>query len=259
MLAFMPGPAVAVEESDPANGLRTIYLTFDDGPLPGTAEVLDITRRLQIPVSMMMVGKQVSIGPREGALFEIAVRDPYTFVGNHSNSHANSHYARFYSNPAAVVADIDENQQCLNLNNRIVRLPGRNIWLVCGRLKYDLFSGVQAARMLARDGYTMVGWDVEWEHDSATGRPIQSVEEMVRDIDEAFEHAFTPGHVVVLAHDEMFRNVTEDAALFILLKSLKSKGYAFRTLDKYPACQRTNPSGAEPAVKVNIMKEERQP
>ena len=249
---------MTVEESGPANDLRCIYLTFDDGPLPGTAEVLGITRRLQIPVSMMMVGGQVSIGPKEGAQFEMAKRDSYTFIGNHSYSHANGYYARFYSDPSAVVADIQENQACLNLDGRIVRLPGRNIWLVCGRLKYDLYSGVQAARMLARDGYTMVGWDVEWEHDSATGRPIQSVEEMIRDIDEAFEHAFTPGHVVVLAHDEMFRNVTEDAALFILLKSLKWKGYAFRTLDKYPACRRTDPSGAEPAVRIN-MKEGRQP
>jgi peptidoglycan/xylan/chitin deacetylase (PgdA/CDA1 family) len=223
-----------------ATGPRSVYLTFDDGPLPGTAEVLTITRRMEIPVSMMMVGKQVANGPREGALFEMAKRDPYTFVGNHSYSHASDHYARFYSNPVAVAADIRENQECLNLGNRIVRLPGRNIWLVCGRLKYDLYSGVEAARILSAEGYTMVGWDVEWEHDGVTGRPIQSVEEMIRDIDEAFEHAFTPGHVVVLAHDEMFRNVTEDAALLILLKSLKRKGYMFGTLEKYPACPRAD-------------------
>jgi len=234
--AWLPGPArsAAPQVSAPPVEGKYCYLTFDDGPLPGTSEILALSRRLEIPVSMMMIGGEVDAGKRQRQMFDIAMHDPYAFVGDHSYSHASGGYIRFYTNPEGVLADIKKAHESMKLTNRVVRLPGRNIWSVKGRTKYDLVNGVAAAELLAANGFILLGWDVEWQHDPKTGKPVQGAPEMLRDIELAFHHAFTPNHVVILAHDEMFRNLSEDAELMLLMKSLKKRGYIFRTLADYP-------------------------
>ena len=246
VLACKAADAAEVRAATEAGKGRHIYLTFDDGPLSGTMEILDIARRMQIPVSMMMIGTQVAADKEAEALFKTAMSDPFTFVGNHSFSHASGKYAKYYSDPAGVLADVDRNQEFLKLCKKVVRLPGRNIWWVCHRLKYDVLSGVSAAKFLADNGYTLIGWDIEWERNPKTGEPVQSVEEMVRDIEDAFKYSFIPGHVVVLAHDDMFRRLSEDSGLLVLLQALKKKSYIFDTLDNYPAggCGKRRRSGS---------------
>ncbi len=47
---------------------RVIYLTFDDGPLSGTANVLDVLAEEQVPAAMFMVGLHVESGGEQRAL-----------------------------------------------------------------------------------------------------------------------------------------------------------------------------------------------
>ena len=88
-----------------------------------------------------------------------------------------------------------------------------------------------------KEGFKVFGWDLEWQHDSKTGVPIQTVDDMVELIEKKLDEnkTVTPGHLVLLAHDEMFRNGWEESELKELVEKLKAKGnYRFEHLSKYP-------------------------
>ena len=121
----------------------------------------------------------------------------------------------------------------VDVNNKFARLPGRNMWQVGNRSKYDIESGQTSARLLHKNGYTVFGWDLEWRHDAKTGTPIQSVDNFIDEIDRQFSDTFTPGHLVILAHDEMFGNETEKGQLSELLQRL-SKLYELKSIADYP-------------------------
>jgi len=78
---------------------------------------------------------------------------------------------------------------------------------------------------------------VEWQHDAKTGEPLQSVDKMVSMIERKLDSNETvrPRRVVVLLHDEMFRNGREDTELKQLIEKLKAKSnYRFDHLSNYP-------------------------
>ncbi|MES1219042.1 MAG: hypothetical protein ABUT20_26280, partial [Bacteroidota bacterium] len=70
-----------------------------------------------------------------------------------------------------------------------------------------------------------------------TGAPIQTVNDMVEIIERKLNDKKTvrPGHLVLLSHDEMFRNGWEESELKQLIEKLKSRGnYRLEHLSKYP-------------------------
>jgi hypothetical protein len=46
------------------------------------------------------------------------------------------------------------------------------MWRIKGRSGNDVRSGIAAAALLAKNGFSLFGWDVEWAHDHHTGKPI---------------------------------------------------------------------------------------
>ena len=66
------------------NGQKTIYLTFDDGPIPEITEwVLDTLKKYNIKASFFVVGENVSKHPE---IFRKLVKDRHV-VGNHTFHH----------------------------------------------------------------------------------------------------------------------------------------------------------------------------
>ncbi|MCA4808612.1 hypothetical protein IF128_02420 [Empedobacter stercoris] len=94
----------------------------------------------------------------------------------------NDQYKNFYSNEQTSVADILKNQSTLKLQDKIVRLPGRNMWRLDGKSKNDGASSVQTADGLAKLGYKVIGWDLEWTHHGKDGTPVQSVQAIYKQI-----------------------------------------------------------------------------
>ena len=91
----------------PAHGAdRIIYLTFDDGPLNGTSNILDVLEAEQVPATLFMVGMHAEAGASNKALVRRAKAMPLVTIGNHSYSHAYNHYRHFYGNTEGVVADM---------------------------------------------------------------------------------------------------------------------------------------------------------
>lgn len=225
---------------------RTVFLTFDDGPLNGTPNVLDVLQAEQVPAALFMVGSHAEAGPERAALVVRARAMPLVTVGNHSYSHANNRYERFYADTEGVVADMLRANKALGLGPPPIpaRLPGRDVF----RLRYmsrDDFglSFEQAQReqvdfeFVAASGFHLYGWDFEWVHDG-TGRPVQSVTRLIDEIDHLFAAGRTvqKGKLVLLMHDEMFRDVFQGREkLTQLIQGLRAKGYAFGHIEDYDA------------------------
>jgi len=220
-------------EKDPPAEQYYVYLSFDDGPLEGSQNIHDAILYEKVPISVMLVG---SAGQNKPDYLELYRQNPYIEMGNHSFSHANLHYKKYYSNPESVLKDFIKSMESLKLEDKIARFPGRNMWRINGRSKNDVDSGIEAADLLAANGFQLYGWDLEWRHDPKTGNPVQSVKELFSEIESRRQRkrTFMPNHLVLLCHDEMFRKPYEETELKQLIELLKSKGnYTFGYLRDY--------------------------
>jgi len=217
---------------------KYIYLTFDDGPLNGSEYIDSVVLAEKIKISVFLVGEHVMMSRTMDNYFKYYEANPYIDEYNHSYSHANNHYEKFYGNTDLAVSDILKNNQLLKFAYKIVRLPGRNMWRIGGFKKDDVESGSKTADKLEQLSYKVVGWDLEWEHNSTAGAPpVQSVDEMYNEICRRFEknNTFTPNNLVLLLHDEMFQKKWEESELKQLIDKLrKNKNFEFEQMRFYP-------------------------
>jgi len=219
------------------NDKKYIYLTFDDGPLNGSEYIDSVVLAEKIKISVFLVGEHVTMNRTMDNYFKYYEMNPYIDEYNHSYSHANNHYEKFYSNTDLAVSDILKNNQMLKFLYKIVRLPGRNMWRIDGRKKDDVENGSKTADKLQQLGYKVVGWDLEWEHNATAGIPVQSVNEMYNEICRRAESnsTFTPNNVVLLLHDEMFQKKWEESELKQLIDKLRqNKNFEFEQMRFYP-------------------------
>jgi len=218
--------------------LKYIYLTFDDGPLRGSENIDSVILAERLKINVFLIGEHVEKSRLLDDYYQLYEQNPFVDSYNHSFTHANNKYDLFYSNPQNVLADITKNESYLQLHYKIVRLPGRNMWRIGGRKRDDGASGSTAADLLEKNGYKIYGWDLEWRHDAKTGKPIQSVDEMVKEIEGRLNTntSFTPGHIVILLHDEMFQKKWEESELKQLIDKLRThENYVFEHIRFYPA------------------------
>jgi peptidoglycan/xylan/chitin deacetylase (PgdA/CDA1 family) len=230
--------AAVSSNKTPVTALKYIYLTFDDGPLNGSENIDSVILAERLKISVFLVGEHAEKSKLLGNYYKMYEQNPFVDAYNHSYTHANGKYALFYSSPANVLADIQKNEQLLNLRYKIVRLPGRNMWRIGDRKKDDGISGSAAADLLAQNGYKLYGWDIEWRHKAKDGAPIQSVDEMVNEIENRLEsgNTFTKDHIVILIHDEMFQKKWEESELKQLIDKLRlNNDYVFEHIHFYPA------------------------
>jgi len=216
---------------------RYIYLTFDDGPLDGSEDIDDAVTKENIKINVFIVGQHAQSTKKMRRYYQLYLNNPLIEVGNHSFSHAHNQYEKFYENPQNVLQDFLKCQDQLKIPNKYARQPGRNQWRLKDTSINDVRSGSQSADLLYKNGFKVFGWDIEWQHDSKTGTPVQTVDDMIEIIEKRLNEKKTvrPGHLVLLSHDEMFRNGWEESELKQLIEKLKAKGnYRLEHLSKYP-------------------------
>lgn len=215
----------------------TIYLSFDDGPLEGSGNIAKSVSDEAIKINVFVVGAHILSSKNRQSDFDEYLKNPFIEVGNHSFSHAHNQYKKFYDSTDSVYADFMKCYQQFKIPTKLCRLPGRNMWRIPGKTINDVKSGQLAADKLFQNGFRVIGWDLEWEHDAETGAPIQTVDDMVELIGQRFASGkiTSSNHLVLLLHDEMFRNGWEESELKQLIDKLKLKtGYQFDHLSHYP-------------------------
>lgn len=223
---------------------KYIYLTFDDGPQPGTLSCYHLCLTEGIKASFFMVGLHETM-KSDGKQIVNMIRSGYPrfLLANHSYTHANNKYLDFYHHPQKAAADFFQSQQALQVPYLIARLPGNRSWVREGELKASRLVR-PVASLLDSAGYNVIGWDLEWDFDRHSARPVETPETMARAVDSAFHKSNThsPNHLVILTHDRMFRHPADADSLAKFIRLLKQNpGYVFETVDHYPGLKKLRP------------------
>lgn len=226
-----------VKADAPKKKKKTIYLTFDDGPNKGTKNMMHIIQKEAVPVTLFIVGQHVYGSEEQNNLFDSLVNCTLFEIANHSFTHAfQNKYAKFYQVPDSAVKDFKRCADSLHLMAKIIRTPGRNIWRTQTISSTDINTTKAAADSLYAAGFTIAGWDLEWQFDDKLNLKSTSDEMLLR-VDSMFANAKTktPDQLVLLAHDQVYQKPLDSAELHQFIIKLKAKNeYNFETISKYP-------------------------
>ncbi|HQX73235.1 MAG TPA: polysaccharide deacetylase family protein [Chitinophagaceae bacterium] len=216
---------------------KKIYITFDDGPNKGTRNVLAAVKEENIAASFFIVGVHIFDSPRQKETWEMLRSDTTVELCNHSYTHAHNRYTSFYEQPGKVVDDFKQAQKIAGFSNSIARMPGRNAWRIDTIDHTDIYESKTAIDSLHQAGFAIMGWDIEWmfDHktlavDTATGLLLRRIDNML-----AAGKTKTPGHLVLLAHDQAFQKTEDIEKLHYVIQQLKNNpDYELLFASKYP-------------------------
>lgn len=235
--AAKPVITADVKEKPAARKKKVIYLTFDDGPNKGTRNVMRILQQERVNATLFVVGEHVYGSHAQRSIYDSASRETLFEIANHSFTHAShNRFRQFYTLPDSVVKDFARCADSLKLRSNIIRTPGRNIWSTTKIRSIDISSSTMATDSLYRYGYKAVGWDLEWHFD-AEQHLVQTAEKMIAEVDSAFikQLTKTPGHLVLLAHDQVFASSADSTSLHRFISELKkNEEYEFEKISSYP-------------------------
>ena len=216
---------------------KKIYLTFDDGPNKGTKNVLDIVQQEEVPVSFFIVGEHVFASAAQAELWDSLLTAKNIEICNHSYTHAHNRYDQFYEKPETVVKDMERTRDSLLPETNIVRAPGRNSWRIDSLHYTDIKKSKAAMDSLQKAGFIVLGWDLEWHFDPKTYSVKNNSDEMLNQIDSVFNKGKTkrPDNLVLLAHDQAYRNSNDSTQLRDFIQKLKKKEeYELALVSTYP-------------------------
>ncbi|RXK59773.1 xylanase [Lacibacter luteus] len=226
----------AAKPAPPPKKKKKLYITFDDGPNKGTRNVLQVLNEEQVPVSFFVVGEHVYGSREQQVTWDSLQHNAWVEICNHSYTHAHNKFSKFYSNDTAVVADFERTQDSLQLNNRIVRTPGRNMWRTTTINASDIAKSKAAADSLYSNGFVVMGWDLEWHYNDSM-KLKQSSAELIQQVDSmlVYNKTKTPDHIVLLTHDQTFVDSISTASLRNFIKQMKTKQeYEIEFISRYP-------------------------
>ncbi|BAV10006.1 polysaccharide deacetylase family protein [Filimonas lacunae] len=223
-----------------------IYLTFDDGPQHGTMGVYHICRQLGVKATFFMVGQHAIDKKMAQIVDTIRYSYPQILLANHSYTHAGNHYQYFYHHPDYALSDFLKAQKSLEVPYKIIRLPGNSAWVRdSGEVRASKIVK-PVSLLLDSLGYNVIGWDLEWNFNHKDARPVQHVSSMLKMMNTAAERkeSHSRNHIVLLAHDRMFRQPQDADSLRLFISELqKNPHYVFETIDNYPRLKRPQYEG----------------
>jgi peptidoglycan/xylan/chitin deacetylase (PgdA/CDA1 family) len=233
-----PGDPMKLDSSK-----RYIYLTWDDSPqTPGTTASKNVFHQQGVKATFFVVGSN-QVGPFKTRIVD-SLRNAYPefLMANHSYSHAKingkDNYSLFYKRPDSAVADFLKNEKELQVGVKIIRLPGNNSWVGKGKIQGPK-STLAVCKQLDSLGYKVIGWDIEWNQNKTV--PKESVDEMVKKVNEKFESGYTfeQNCLVILSHDRLFgkQQYADSLSKFISILKQDPRN-VFETLDHYPLVMR---------------------
>lgn len=160
--------------------VKTVYLTFDDGPSGLTGEVLDILKKEGIKATFFVLGQQADSRPELIG----RIHEEGHAIGNHSYNHD---YVKLYQRFTEFWRQIKQTEETVHLitgeRPQLVRAPGGT----AGKFDAVYF------RLLKQGGYKVFDWNVDSGDSRRKGVPAA----------EIVKGAITPaaGDPIVLLHD----------------------------------------------------------
>lgn len=178
---------------------KTLYLSFDDGPIPEiTPWVLETLAKYQAEATFFCIGENVHKHPKQ---FQQLV-DAKHSIGNHTYNHLNG----WKTNTEKYIANIAKADKEINAD--LLRPP------------YGKMSSAQA-KLLLKQGYKIVMWSIL----SQDYNPKVSKETCYNNV---VKNAVS-GDIIVF-HDSLKAEANLRYALPKVLAYYKNKGYSFKRL-----------------------------
>ncbi len=190
---------------DKPNYKYSVFLTSDDGVLLGSKYLNELVLDYEFPITIFLVGRPLSQDERLKPYFKKYKNNPYMLLSNHSFSHANFHYIKYYQNPNGVEKDFLKNEKYLQITSHLARLPGRNVWALDGVYKGER-NALKAAKILNKyDGYKVFGWDYElrFNRHGEVKKDAMYHYKMIKKLLKEGK-TFSKNEIVILMHDQMF-------------------------------------------------------
>lgn len=200
------------------NHIKTVYLTFDDGPTNNTYKILDILDKYDAKATFFFVASKLST-------YRNQIRSAKN-KGHGIGSHSFSHIAdEVYSSIDSFKEDLSLWQVIFNKElgfiPKLYRFPyGSNSRYIY--LKGDPYClSKLAIKVLNNMGITYVDWNVT----SGDGTKVATADEIYAKVTQGMDDTNNP---VVLLHEW---NDNSISVLDKILKYGKDKGYKFKAID----------------------------
>ena len=197
-----PAPAPAAPAPAPTTGNKVIALTFDDGPGPYTAHLLDILDQYGAKATFFLIGSKVS--GQASVVRSIQARGHQ--LGNHSWSH-----------PELPKLPVDQIAGEIDRTNEAIR-QATGVKPTILRPPYGAANGVVLEQLRAR-GMSSILWSVDTRDWADRNSQIVCSRAVA---------GARPG-AVILMHDIHQTSVN---AVPCILSSLKQQGYSFVTIQR---------------------------
>ena len=197
-----PAPAPAAPAPAPATGNKVIALTFDDGPGPYTAHLLDILDQYGAKATFFLIGSKVS--GQASVVRSIQARGHQ--LGNHSWSH-----------PELPKLSVDQIADEIDRTNEAIK-QAAGVKPSILRPPYGAVNGVVLEQLRLR-GMSSILWSVDTRDWADRNSQIVCSRAVA---------GARPG-AVILMHDIHQTSVN---AVPCILSSLKQQGYSFVTIQR---------------------------
>ena len=186
-------------------GDKTVYLTFDDGPVPQVTEwVLDVLERHQIKATFFCIGNNIQNNPN---IFLKIVNGGH-MVANHTFDHVNG----WISGNSIYFENIEK---CENAIGQHIAEPAKLF-----RPPYGKITPSQAGWVRNR-GYKIIMWDVLSADFDRSITPQQCLQHVIKN---------AANGSVIIFHDSIKAFPNLEYALPKAIEYLKKKGYRFGTI-----------------------------
>lgn len=209
------------EMPEGADGVKVVYLTFDDGPSETvTPQILDILKSENVHATFFVLGKAVDANDKNKELIKRMVSEGNA-IGIHSYSH---NYNYLYPNKVVNVdnfaEEVDKTNKSLrevlgdDFSTKAIRLPGGHMtWK--GTKELDEY--------FEREGYSYIDWNaLSKDAEGAKKNADQLVQEVINTTG-------TKQKVVLLMHDTYGKEETAKS-LSDIIHYFKDNGYEFRVI-----------------------------
>jgi peptidoglycan/xylan/chitin deacetylase (PgdA/CDA1 family) len=225
-----PAPRTGVNRTAPGSG-KTVALTFDDGPGPGTLQILAILQRYGVTATFFNIG----INERRRPAQVRAVAATAAATGNHTWDHPQLPTLTAAGQAQQLDAESAEQRGILGAAPCLFRPP------------YGEYDSTTVA--LARERRMSVwNWSVDTEDWKAGTSTAQS---WIDRITTRAEAGGSQTHPVILMHNPPSGIPATVAALPTIIEYYRDRGYAFVDLLGRPS-QRNAPAAATTAGGVHL-------
>lgn len=192
-------------------GIKTIYLTFDDGPSDNTPKVLDILKKNNVKATFFVIGKN-----NKHDLYKRIVDEGHA-IAIHTYSHE---YGEVYASEEAFFKDLYKLRDAIKaktgLEPKVTRFPGGSSnRKASNELKNKIIN------RLTKEGYVYQDWNCDSRDASGSKVPVQT---LVKSSTSCKNR-----EINLLMHDAQAKTTTVEA-LQQIIDHYKKEGYIFDVL-----------------------------